>query len=411
MTFELTLLLDSGTTVLIQVSPDAPMSTLALIIHSETSIPPSQQDVRHNGLPLRTTGTVSDAGLSSGDLITASRKTSATSATTPTRPAQQTNGAMSFLQSNPALLNRIREINPDLHRRILQGDSSALPLLRELFGIPGGDAASGGAGSVGTGAGSFVDPMSADAQRAIEERIRQENVMQNMETAMEVNPESFGSVVMLFVDCKVNSVDGVKAFVDSGAQATIISKECAERCNILRLLDARFAGMAHGVGTAKIYGRIHFALLTLGSEVFEVSFTVMDAVGGEYDMLLGLDMLRKHRASIDLASDCLRIGTTRVPFLAEKDIPKRMLAGTKERMEQQARREAATGAPVSTGQASGERVARSAQRSVGSGVDQGAVSRLVEMGFQRAEVEEALRDSNGNAERAAAILTGKRYGF
>lgn len=263
----------------------------------------------------------------------------------------------------------------------------------------------------GTAAGHFVDPMSADSQRAIEEHIRRQNVMENMETAIEVNPESFGSVVMLFVDCKVNSVDGVKAFVDSGAQATIISKECAERCNILRLLDPRFAGMAHGVGTAKIHGRIHYALLTLGSEVFEVSFTVMDAVGGEYDMLLGLDMLRKHRASIDLAKDCLRIGTTEVPFLAEKDIPKRMLTGTRERMEQQARREAASDAPASSGPSSGGQVGAARQREAASGEDTGAVSRLVDLGFARAEAEEALRASNGNAEQAAAILTERRYGF
>ena len=254
-----------------------------------------------------------------------------------------------------------------------------------------------------------ADPMDMDAQKLIAEEIAQKNVEQNMEMAMEYSPETFGSVVMLYINCMVNG-HPIKAFVDSGAQVTIMSQTAAERCNIMRLVDKRWAGTAIGVGTQKIIGRVHMAQIQIKDDFLTSSFSILEAQ--PMDMLLGLDMLKRHQCCIDLSRNVLVIGSTsnETPFLAESDLP------------ECARLSGQSGDGESASELEDQQIAEAMGRSQSEmkkeehqnkdtlpedKFSDADVQNLMVYGFPRDKCIEELKASNGDATQATAALFAK----
>ena len=68
-------------------------------------------------------------------------------------------------------------------------------------------------------------------------------------------------------------------------------------------------------------GRVHMVQIQIEKDYLTSSFSILEEQ--PMDMLLGLDMLKKHQCTIDLKKNVLVIGTTgtETPFLSEAELP------------------------------------------------------------------------------------------
>ena len=274
-----------------------------------------------------------------------------------------------------------------------------------------------------------LDPLNPDAQRQIENRIQQKQIDDSFNYAHEYTPEVFASVNMLYIDCKVNGKH-VQAFVDSGAQNTIMSKKCAEKLEIMRLVDSRFHGMAQGVGVDKILGRIHAINLEIGGVHFDCCFHILE--NSKIDMLFGLDMLKRHQCCIDLHKNVLtlRAGEISIPFLSEAvmknaeeeevkmEIDK--IEGSKATKVEEKKVEATKVEPKKPEEKKvepkkAEEPKKEATQTGVQNTPQWAqkLEKITKLGFSNSEAEQALRMFQGNEEMAASYLftKGNPFGF
>ncbi|CAL8462791.1 g2324 [Coccomyxa elongata] len=431
-----------------EVAPGDTVGTLQANLEGISGIAAGDQLLIHNGRPLQSSATLSASGVQDQDLLVLTRRQAAvqpSSGAVPPPPEQWNerdfrigpDGAllhpqefMKFARSHPHVVRS--SFPPHLVEAANQGDIETLQrVFRQIDAHKRATERERQAEMELLSA----DPFDVEAQAKIAERIRQQQVEENYQAAYEHMPEVFSQVTMLYVDMEVNGVQ-FKAFVDSGAQTSIMSEAAADRCNIKRLLDTRFAGIARGVGSAPIVGRVHSVSVKVGTTYLPMSITVMEK-GPEF--LFGLDMLRRYQCNIDLKANVLRFAVepeVALPFLAEHELPESVRfemqgeaeagpsgstpasqPGSAAKMSPSATAAAGAAAAARAASAPGQTVvprapatapapaaAAASSAAPPAAENEEKVQRLVALGFPRQQCLEVLAACNGNEEHAASLL-------
>lgn len=411
-------------------------------LEAESDIPPPDQIVIHNSKSLRGDGlTLEELGLKDDDLLVLQKGggdtiTSATSGVSAATGASGASGASAdsavvhqqieamrqqFLD-NPQMANLLLQSNPNM-QQLLHNPEAFKQVMKESlqqFQVgqnPFGPAATGGLNPQQQAELSRLeqDPDNPESQARILELIRQDQINKNMELAYDITPESFTSVSMLYIKIKVNN-QPVQAFVDSGAQQTIISPRLAEKVGIDRLIDRRFVGEARGVGSTQILGKIHSVPISIGESEIQIpcSFMVIDT---QVDLLFGLDMLKRHKCVIDLAGNKLVVGSNvETHFLPDNEIENNDLLGaTVGNKGNSLGGNIFSDAPILNGgsdtkkkpASSAAADAAAKRQNVGqskSKYNDEDIQRLMGLGFSRDQVVKALDACQGNVDFAASYL-------
>ncbi|KAI0080834.1 hypothetical protein K474DRAFT_100659 [Panus rudis PR-1116 ss-1] len=203
---ELTFITDLGQSFAVEIDPNMEFENVMALLEAESGIPVQEQSISYEGRDLSNPkATMSELGVVDHATLLLRRKVNIAG-----RPAEQ-DAEMMRLQvlGDPVLMQQLREVrttssiifrftvlnvllckaNPELAAAAQTNPARFAELLRQTR--------SRHSEADLEIARLNADPFDVEAQRRIEEAIRQQAVLENMEHAMEYSPEFFGRVTML----------------------------------------------------------------------------------------------------------------------------------------------------------------------------------------------------------------------
>ncbi|KAG6856037.1 hypothetical protein H0H87_008141 [Tephrocybe sp. NHM501043] len=189
---ELTFITDLGQPFVVEIDPNMELENVMALLEAESGIPIAEQSISFENKELDDPKrTMQELGLSGDKVMLLLRRKVINPAG---QPVQQ-DAEMMRLQilGDPNLMNQLRESQPEIADAALNNPQRFAELLRqtqerqyqaeldqqrEISRLN-------------------ADPFDLEAQRKIEEAIRQQGVLENLQHALEYSPENFGRVTML----------------------------------------------------------------------------------------------------------------------------------------------------------------------------------------------------------------------
>jgi len=149
----------------------------------------------------------------------------------------------------------------------------------------------------------------------IKEMGRLAHVEDQKNKAFRENPNIFRKEEMLYINAIVNGVQ-MPLFIDTGAQASVMSLETCRNLNLVDEIDETQSGIASGVGFARIYGKLWRVPVQIGRNKFFVQFNILDM---GVRLILGLDQMKRLGMSVDLGRGGCVVRDSFVPFVKPPD--------------------------------------------------------------------------------------------